>query len=74
MLKLKTWVSSVSALATGKAKSSAIGAGPIAGTVMRRPKPGATRKLSAVDRDVLFDGAEVAERDAVNHVVGRERE
>ena len=32
--------------ATGKAKSNAIGAGPIAGTVIRRPKPGATRYLS----------------------------
>ena len=31
---------------TGKAKSNAIGAGPIAGTTIRRPKPGATRYLS----------------------------
>jgi hypothetical protein len=46
MLKLKTCSSSKSAFATGKAKSRAIGAGPIAGTVTRRPTPGATRKFS----------------------------
>ncbi len=45
--KLNTRVSSVSALAMGKAKSKANGAGPRAGTLTRRPKPGATRKLSA---------------------------
>ena len=32
---------------TGKAKSRAIGAGPMAGTQIRRPKPGATRYLSS---------------------------
>jgi hypothetical protein len=40
-LKICSW--SVSALATGKAKSSAKGAGPSAGTAMRNPAPGATR-------------------------------
>jgi len=44
--KLKTCVLSVLALATGKAKSSANGAGPMAGMFKRKPKPGATRKLS----------------------------
>lgn len=44
--KLKTRVSSVASLATGKAKSNASGAGPNAGTLIRNPNPGATRKSS----------------------------
>ena len=71
MKKLNTCVSSVSAWTTGQAKSSAIGAGPMAGTVMRRPTPGATRKLLIAY--VRFDRAEVAEDDAVEHVVGGDR-
>ncbi len=42
-LNVKTRFSSVSGPATGKAKSRAIGAGPMAGTVTRKPRPGATR-------------------------------
>ena len=41
--KLKNSDLSPGCQATGKAKSRAIGAGPIAGTQIRRPKPGATR-------------------------------
>ena len=41
--KLKFWTSSKSALATGKARSRASGAGPNAGMAIRTPKPGATR-------------------------------
>ena len=42
--KLKSCWLSNSAYETGTAKSSAIGAGPSAGMVIRRPNPGATRK------------------------------
>ena len=41
---------------------------------MRKPKPGATRKFSPLQRDVLLDRAEVAEDDPLDHVVGGERE
>ena len=41
--KLNIWRWSVVAEARGKAKSKASGAGPMAGTLMRKPKPGATR-------------------------------
>ena len=41
--KLNIWVRSVCALTIGKPKSRAIGTGPSIGTVMRRPKPAATR-------------------------------
>ena len=41
---------------------------------MRKPKPGATRKFSPLQGDLLLDGAEVAEEDPFDHVVGRDRE
>lgn len=43
MKKLKFWMSSVSARATGNARSKASGAGPNAGIAIRKPTPGATR-------------------------------
>jgi hypothetical protein len=43
-VEAKTSVS-VSPLTIGQAKSEAIGAGPIASTVMRRPRPGETQKV-----------------------------
>lgn len=46
MKKENTSSSSLSSSTTGKAKSRAIGAGPMAGMVIRKPNPGATRYLS----------------------------
>ena len=49
--KLKSCWLSKSAYETGTAKSSAIGAGPRAGIVIRSPNPGATRKSFIVTFD-----------------------
>ena len=71
---MKTSSSSVGASAIGKAKFSAIGAGPIAGIVIRKPKPGATRNRFQSMLHILFHRAEAEEERPVQHVVGRQRE
>ena len=72
--KLKICVWSPFCWQTGKAKSKAIGAGPIIGIEILRPKPGATRTLSTQLRDRRLHRAGIDEHHAAEHVVGRDRE